>query len=52
MPGSVHQKNSEEAYEHIFYWRMNAFMVPTDVSGWNLLIKLRDFLINGLMTHL
>ena len=33
VPGSVYQKDLEEAYEQIVYWRKNVFMVPTDVSG-------------------
>ena len=33
VPESVYQKDLEEAYEQIVYWRKNVFMVPTDVSG-------------------
>ena len=29
VPGSVYQKDLEEAYEQIVYWRKNVFMVPT-----------------------
>ena len=32
MPGSVYQKDLEEAYEQIVYWRENDFMVPTGAS--------------------
>ena len=33
VPGSVYQKDLEEVYEQIVYWRKNAFMVPTGASG-------------------
>ena len=33
MSGSVYQKDLEEAYEQIVYWRKNVFMVPTSASG-------------------
>ena len=32
-PGNVYQKDLEEAYEQIVYWRKNVFMVPTGASG-------------------
>ena len=33
IPGSVYQRNLEEAYEQIVYWRKNVFMVPTGAAG-------------------
>ena len=33
VPGSVYQKDLEEAYEQIVHWRKNVFMVPTGASG-------------------
>ena len=33
IPGSVYQRNLEEAYEQIVYWRKNVFMVPTEAAG-------------------
>ena len=33
LPGSMYQKDLEEAYEQIVYWRKNVFMVPTGASG-------------------
>ena len=52
VPGSVYQKYLEEAYEQIVYWRKYVLKDQPVPLVTSLLIKLRDFLINGLMTHL
>ena len=33
IPGRVYQRNLEEAYEQIVYWRKNVFMLPTGAAG-------------------
>ena len=33
VPGGVYQKDLEEAYNQIVYWRKNIFMVPTGAAG-------------------
>ena len=52
VPGNVYQKDLEEACEQIVYWRKMFlwYLLAPLVRG--LLLKLRDFLTNGLMTYL
>ena len=33
VPGRIYQKDLEEAYNQIVYWRKNIFMVPTGAAG-------------------
>ena len=33
VPGRIHQKDLEKAYNQIVYWRKNIFTVPTGAVG-------------------
>ena len=33
VPGGVYQKDLEETYNYIVYWRKNVFLVPTEAAG-------------------
>ena len=36
IPGKIYQKDLEEVYNQIVYWRKNVFMVPTDAARKNM----------------
>ena len=36
VPGRIYQKDLEEEYNQIVYWRKNVFMVPTGAAGKNM----------------
>ena len=36
VPGRIYQKDLEEEYNRIVYWRKNVFMVPTGAAGKNM----------------
>ena len=42
-PGRMYQKDLEEAYNQIVYWRKNIFMVPTGAAVKFFLMKFLDF---------